>query len=64
MDDCRLLSVVKGLNRKVCDINGCGALHSFMLHPDQNKASVNIFTVVDEEGEEEDDSPASEDVTE
>ena len=49
MDDCRLLTVVKGLNRKVCDINGCGAPHSFMLHPDQGRASVNMFTVVDEE---------------
>ena len=59
MDDCRLLTVVKGLNRKVCDINGCGGQHSFLLHPDQSRASVNMFTVVDEE-----DRPAFEDDTE
>ena len=61
MDDCRLLTVVKGLNRKVCDINGCGGQHSFLLHPDQSRASVNMFTVADEE---EGDKPASEDDTE
>ena len=61
MDDCRLLTVVKGLNRKVCDINGCSGQHSFLLHPDQGRASVNMFTVVDEEEEVDEDRPASED---
>ena len=61
MDDCRLLTVVKGLKRKVCDINGCSGQHSFLLYQDQGRASVNMFTVVDEEEEVDDDRPASED---
>ena len=35
--------------------------HSFLLHPDQGKASVNMFTVMDEEEEVDEDRPASED---
>ena len=60
MSQCRLLETVKRLNRKVCDVNGCSLPHSFLLHPDQGRASVNIFTVLEEDdvdGEE----PASED---
>ena len=60
MSQCRLLEVVKRLNRKVCDINGCSLQHSFLLHPDQGKASVNIFTVQEEDDEDEE-VPASED---
>ena len=68
MSQCRLLEVVKRLNRKVCDINGCSLQHSFLLHPDQGKASVNIITVLEEEdvdeeepaSEEDEEEPASE----
>ena len=67
MSQCRLLEV-KRLNRKVCDINGCSLQHSFLLHPDQGKASVNIITVLEEEdvdeeepaSEEDEEEPASE----
>ena len=60
MSQCRLLEVVKRLNRKVCDINGCSLQHSFLLHPDQGKASVNMFTVLEEDDVDEEE-PASED---
>ena len=60
MSQCRLLEVVKRLNRKVCDINGCSLQHSFLLHPDQGKASVNMLTVLEEEDMDEEE-PASED---
>ena len=60
MSQCCLLETVKRLNRKVCDVNGCSLPHSFLLHPDQGRASFNIFTVLEEDdvdGEE----PASKD---
>ena len=60
MSQCRLLEVVKRLNRKVCDINRCRLQHSFLLHPDQGKASVNIFTVLEEDDVDEEE-PTSED---
>ena len=60
MSQYRLLSVVMRLNRKVCDINGCSLPQSFLLHPDQGKASVNMFTVLEEENVDEE-KPASED---
>ena len=59
MSQCRLLEVVKRLNRKVCDINGCSLQHSFLLHPDQGKASVNMLTVLEEDNVDEEE-PASE----
>ena len=60
MSQCRLLEVMKRLNRKICDVNGCSLQHSFLLHPDQGKASVNIFTVLDDEDEDEE-APTSAD---
>ena len=60
MSQCRLLSVVTRLNRKVCDINGCSLPHSFLLHSDQGKANVNMFTVLEEDDVDEE-KPASED---
>ena len=62
LSQCRLLEVVKRLNRKVCDVDRCSLPHSFLLHPDQRKASVNIFTVLEEEEDDVDEEePASED---
>ena len=60
MSLCRLLSVVTRLNRKVCDINGCSLPHSFLLHSDQGKANVNMFTILEEDDVDEE-KPASED---
>ena len=55
-----MLEVVKRLNRKICDVNGCNIQHNYLLHPDQGKASVNMFTVAEEEDTAEEE-PASED---
>ena len=60
MSQCRLLEVVKRLDWKICGVNGCNLQHSYLLHPDQGKASVNIFTVLDEDDTDEG-QPASED---
>ena len=62
LSQCPLMEVVKRLNQKVCDVDGCGLPHSFLLHPDQRKASANIFTVLEEEDDDMDEEdPASED---
>ena len=58
---CRLLEVMKKLDRKICGVNGCNIQHNYLLHPDQAKASVNIFTVLEEEDATKE-MPASEDV--
>ena len=60
MSQCRLLEVVKRLDRKICGVNGCNLQHNYLLHPDQGKASVNMFTVL-EEGNVDEEEPASED---
>ena len=60
---CRLLEVMKKLDRKICGVNGCNIQHNYLLHPDQAKASVNIFTVLEEEDATKE-MPASEDVDE
>ena len=60
MSQCRLLEVVKRLDWKICSVNGCNLQHNYLLHPDQGKASVNMFTVL-EEGNVDEEEPASED---
>ena len=60
MSQCRLLEVVKRLGRKICGVNGCTLQHSYLLHPDQGKASVNMFTVLEEDDMNEEE-PTSED---
>ena len=57
---CRLLEVMKKLDRKICGVNGCNIQHNYLLHPDQGKANVNIFTVLEEEDTAEE-MPATED---
>ena len=54
---------MKKLDRKICGVNGCNIQHNYLLHPDQGKASVNIFTVL-EEGDATEEMPTSEDVDE
>ena len=49
MSHCRLLEVMKKLDRKICGVNGCNIQHNYLLHPDQVTASVNMFTVLEEE---------------
>ena len=49
VSQCRLLEVMKKLDRKICGVNGCNIQHNYLLHPDQGKASVNMFTVLEEE---------------
>ena len=41
-------------------MNGCNLQHNYLLHPDQGKASVNMFTVL-EAGDVNEEEPASED---
>ena len=60
---CRLLEVIKKLDRKICGVNGCNIQHNYLLHLDRAKASVNIFTVLEEEDATKE-MPASEDVDE
>ena len=60
MSQCCLLEVVKRLDRKICGVNGCTLQHNYLLHPDQGKASINIFTVLEEDHMDEEE-PASED---
>ena len=60
MSQCRLLEVMKKLDRKICGVNGCNVQHNYLLHPDQGKASVNMFTVLEEEDAAEE-TPASKD---
>ena len=60
VSQCRLLEVMKKLDRKICGVNGCNIQHNYLLHPDQAKASVNVFTVLEEEDATEE-VPASED---
>ena len=55
-----MLEVMKKLDRKICGVNGCNIQHNYLLHPDQGKASVNMFTVMEEEDVAEE-APASED---
>ena len=45
---------------KICSVNGCNLQHNYLLHPDQGKASVNMFTVLEEDNVDEEE-PASED---
>ena len=64
MSQCRVLELMKKLDRKICGVNGCNIQHNYLLHPDQGKASVNMFTVLQKEEEVEDaaeEMPASED---
>ena len=51
---------MKKLDRKICGVNGCNIQHNYLLHPDQGKASVNIFTVQEEKDAAEE-MPASKD---
>ena len=60
VSQCRLLEVMKKLDRKICGVNGCNIQHNYLLHPDQGKASVNMFSVLEEEDAAEE-VPASED---
>ena len=60
MSQCHLLEVVKRLDRKICGVNGCNPQHSFLLHTDQGKVNVNMFTVLEEDDVDEEE-PASED---
>ena len=60
VSQCRLLEVMKKLDRKICGVNGCNIQHNYLLHPDQGKASVNMFTILEEEDTAEE-MPASED---
>ena len=60
VSQCRLREVVKRLDWKVCGVNGCNLQHNYLLHPDQGKASVNMFTVLEDEDIAEEE-PASED---
>ena len=60
MSQCRLSEVMKKLGRKICDVNGCNLPHNYLLNPDRGKASVNIFTVLEEDAAVEEE-PASED---
>ena len=55
-----LLEVMKKLDRKICSVNGCNIQQNYLLHPDQGKASVNMFTVLEEEDAAEE-TPASKD---
>ena len=62
MSQCRLLNLMKKMDRKICGVNGCNSQHNYLLHQDQGKASVNMFTVLEEEEEVEDaaeETPAS-----
>ena len=59
VSQCHLLEVMKKLDRKICGVNGCNIQHNYLLHPDQGKASVNMFTVMEEDVAEE--APASKD---
>ena len=49
LSQCRLPEVVKRLDRKICSVNGCNLQHNYLLHPDQGKASVNMFTVLEDD---------------
>ena len=49
MSQCHLLEVMKKLDRKICGVNGCNLQHNYLLHPDQGRASVNMFTVLEDE---------------
>ena len=60
VSQCRLLEVMKKLDRKIWGVNGCNIQHNYLLHLDQGKASVNMFTVLEEEDTAEE-VPASED---
>ena len=40
---------MKKLGRKICNVNGCKLPHNYLLHPDRGKASVNMFTVLEED---------------
>ena len=60
MGQCLLLEVMKKLDRKICGVNGCNIQQNYLHHPDQGKASVNMFTVLEEEDAAEK-MPASED---
>ena len=60
VSQCRLLDVMKKLDRKICGVNGSTIQHNYLLHPDQGKASVNTFSVL-EEGDATEEVPTSED---
>ena len=60
VSQCCLLDVMKKLDRKKCGVNGCNIQHNYLLHPDQGKARVNMFSVLEEEDAAEE-MPASED---
>ena len=60
VSQCGLLDVMKKLDRKICGVNGCNIQHNYLLHPDQGKARVNMFSVLEEEDAAEE-MPASED---
>ena len=60
LSQCRLLEAMKRLDQRVCGVNGCNLQHNYLLHPDQGKASVNMFTFLEEDNRDEEE-PASED---
>ena len=56
--------LMKKMDRKICGVNGCNGQHNYLLHQDQGKATVNTFTVLEEEEAGEDaaeEKPASTD---
>ena len=49
MKECRLLSLMQKMERKICGVNDCNGQHNYILHVEHGKATVNDFTVLDEE---------------
>ena len=62
MSQCRLLSTMRKMERKICRVNDCNRQQNYLLHMEHGKVTVNMFTVLDKEDEEgEEDEEAKED---
>ena len=41
------------MEKKICGVNDCKGQHTYLLHTDHNKVTVNIFPDLEEDDEEE-----------
>ena len=53
LKDCRLFSTIQKMEKKICGVNDCKGQHTYLLHTDHNKVTVNIFPDLEEDDEEE-----------
>ena len=59
LKDCCLLNPFQKMEKKACGVGDCKGQHSYLLHSDQNKVSVNMYSVLEEDDQE--DKPAYKD---